>query len=119
MQRLYNQKALSNAKILRQNQTDCEYIMWQNLRGRRLNNIKFRRQIPIGKYIADFLNLEKKLIIELDGSQHLDDKQIEYDNLRIEFLIQLGYKVLRFNNNDIMNNLETVLNVIAKEYDNL
>ena len=117
MKRLYSSKSLENAKNLRSNQTDCENIIWQNLRAKRLNNIKFRRQVPIGKYIVDFVNLDKKLVIELDGSQHLD--AIQYDNNRTEYLTNLGYKVIRFNNNDIINNLESVLNKIVEEYNKL
>ena len=74
MNRIYNSKSLNNAKSLRGNQTDCENILWQNLRAKRLNNIKFRKQVPIGKYIVDFVCLGKKLVIELDGSQHLDSE---------------------------------------------
>ncbi|MGN0031681.1 MAG: endonuclease domain-containing protein [Candidatus Gastranaerophilaceae bacterium] len=117
MKRLYSSSSLENAKTLRSNQTDCENIIWQNLRAKRLNNIKFRRQVPIGKYIVDFVNLDKKLVIELDGSQHLD--AIQYDNNRTEYLTNLGYKVVRFNNNDIINNLESVLNKIVEEYNKL
>ncbi len=117
MKRLYSSTSLENAKNLRSNQTDCENIIWQNLRAKRLNNIKFRRQVPIGKYIVDFINLDKKLVIELDGSQHLD--AIQYDNNRTEYLTNSGYKVVRFNNNDIINNLESVLNKIVEEYNKL
>ena len=74
MNRHYLRKSLNNAKDLRSNQTDCENILWNNIRAKRLNNIKFRRQVPIGKYIVDFINLQTKLIIELDGSQHIEEK---------------------------------------------
>jgi very-short-patch-repair endonuclease len=115
MKRLYLQNALNYAKGLREGQTDCENILWQNLRGKRLNNIKFRRQVPIGKYIVDFVALDKKVIVELDGSQHLDDNQLIYDKNRTIYLEKYGYKVLRIYNNYIFNNLEDVLNFIAKE----
>ena len=117
MKRLYSSASLENAKNLRSNQTDSENIIWQNLRAKRLNNIKFRRQVPIGKYIVDFVNLDKKLIIELDGSQHLET--IQYDSKRTEYLTNLGYKVVRFYNNDVINNLESILNKIVEEYNKL
>ena len=72
--------------------------------------MKFRRQFPIEPYIADFVCLELKLIIELDGSQHFD--QIAYDNERTDFLKQRGFKVLRFWNNDVFKNTEGVLESI-------
>jgi len=117
MNRIYSQKSLDNAKNLRTNQTNCENILWQHIRAKRLNGIKFRRQVPIGKYIVDFVALSKKLIIELDGSQHLDN--IEYDTQRTEYLNKYGYKVLRFFDNDITENIDLVLNLIVKEYNRL
>lgn len=119
MDRFYLEKALSNAKKLRGNQTDCENIIWQHLRGKRLENIKFRRQVPIGKYIVDFVNLEKKLIVELDSSQHLDKANKIYDDERTKFLQKYGYAVLRFNDNDVLTNLEAVLQEITNKYKNL
>ena len=119
MTRYYSQKSLIYAKNLRTDQTDCENILWQYLRGKRLNNIKFRRQVPIGKYIVDFVNLGKKLVIEIDGSQHIDEKYIEYDKTRTEFLNLNGYKVIRFFDNDVINNIEEVLNSIIETYNNI
>ena len=117
--RTYSHKSLDNAKALRSNQTDCEDILWQRLRAKRLNNIKFRRQVPIGKYIVDFVNLGKKLIIEVDGSQHLDDTNRKYDELRTEYLNEQGYRVIRFLDSDILENLESMLNTILAEYNKL
>ena len=119
MNRYYSKKSLTNAKSLRTNQTEFENILWHNLRAKRLNGIKFKRQVPIGRYIVDFVTLEKKLVIELDGSQHLDDGKIEYDNERTEFLQTKGYKVIRIYNSDISNNLESVLNYIWDEYNKI
>ena len=119
MKRLYTRQALNNSKELRSNQTDCENILWNYLRAKRLNNIKFRRQVAIGKYIADFVNLWKKLIIELDGSQHLNEENIIYDKIRTEYLKQHGYTVLRFYDNDILNNIEAVLNIIVETHNKL
>ncbi len=73
--------------------------------------------MPIGKYIADFLCCEKKLIVELDGSQHIDN--IKYDRIRTEYLNSLGYKVIRIYNNEIISNLETVLEYIYRTYSEL
>ena len=114
MDRFYFEKSLTNAKNLRSNQTDCENILWQRIRAKRLNGIKFKRQVPIGRYVVDFIALSKKLVIELDGSQHFDN--IKYDNKRTEDLKKLGYKVLRFWDNDIINNINDVLFKILEEY---
>ena len=119
MKRYYKKQALNNAKLLRQNQTDTELILWSKLRNRSLNGIKFRRQVPIDKYIADFVASDKKLIIELDGSQHLEEKNTIKDEERTMKLQALGYKVIRIFNNDIFNNLDIVLEYIYNEYLNI
>lgn len=117
MDRMYSKKSLTNAKTLRTNQTDCENILWQKIRAKRLNGIKFRRQVPVGKYILDFVALGKKLIIELDGSQHFENS--EYDIQRTEYLKNLCYTVIRFWDNDIINNIDSVLLKILETYNNL
>ena len=119
MTRYYNSSALNKAKKLRKNQTDTEGILWAKLRNRSLNGIKFRRQVPIGKYIVDFLCLDKKLVIELDGFQHLIEENVVRDNERTEFLCSLGYKVIRIYNNDISLRLKNVLEYIFDEYEKL
>ena len=94
-------KGLTNtARMLRKNQTDAERALWQRLRNRQLLGVKFRRQVPIKGYIADFAALEIKLIIELDGSQHIDNKAA--DEFRTGFLQREGYKVIRLWNNDVL-----------------
>ena len=100
----------NQARSLRKNQTDVEQRIWQQLRNRRLLNHKFRRQFPIEPYIVDFVCLELKLIIELDGGQHAD--QLDYDQYRSQYLGQKGFKVLRFWNNEIIENNEGVLETI-------
>lgn len=100
-----------NARSLRGNMTDAERFLWQSLRGKQLDNFRFRRQHPIGKYIADFACIETKLVIELDGGQHQD--QIAYDERRTAYLQAQGWQVLRFLNNDVLNNLDGVLSSIA------
>mgnify|MGYP000350114428 FL=1 len=96
------------ARNLRKNQTDAEQVLWLQFRNRRFLNYKFRRQFVIEPYIVDFVCLDLKLIIELDGSQHNE----EVDAERTLFLTQLGFKVVRFWNNDVFTNLEGVLEQI-------
>jgi 4-diphosphocytidyl-2C-methyl-D-erythritol kinase/very-short-patch-repair endonuclease len=102
------------AKLLRKDSTLPEQILWHYLRDRRFDGLKFRRQVPIKKYIADFVCFEKKLIIELDGSGHLQDKTIKYDKKREDFLTTEGFTVLRYYNTDIFKNIETVLEEIYR-----
>ena len=114
----YTPKSLEFSKELRQNQTEAESILWYNLRNRQLNNLKFRRQEAIGEYIADFVCYEKKLIIELDGGGHVDEKQIEHDKKRDAFLNEHGFKVLRIFNTDIFKNLDGVMEYILFHAEN-
>jgi very-short-patch-repair endonuclease len=86
--------------------------MWNQLRNRRLAGLKFRRQHPLGPFIADFYCAEKRLVIELDGGIHVE--QPGYDQLRTERLIEHGYRVIRFTNTAVETNLEKVLNIILK-----
>ena len=111
----YNKHSLSNAKELRKNMTLFEQKLWFYLRAKRFCNIKFKRQVPIGNYIADFVCNDKKLIIELDGSQHLEEIQTLHDTKRDKFFNSLGYKVIRIYNNDINNNIDNVLEYLKKE----
>ena len=102
-----------NAKNLKQNMTLAEQRLWYHLRGKRLNGIKFRRQQTIGGYIVDFVSMECKIIIELDGGQHA--QQAAYDNARTEFLNRQGYRVVRFWNNEVLQQTENVLAEILKQ----
>lgn len=111
------QEITKKARELRNNMTKQERVLWSYLRKRTINNLKFRRQYPIENYIVDFICNEKKLIIEIDGGQHNENKNIEYDRKRTEFLESKGYKVLRFWNCDIDNNIEGVYETILKELD--
>jgi very-short-patch-repair endonuclease len=101
---------LSNAKALRRNLTEAEQRLWYHLRAHRFMGYKFKRQKPIGRYIVDFACLEHRLIIELDGGQH--SEQVAYDQQRDAWLRNQGYTVLRFWNNDVMQQLESVLEQI-------
>ncbi len=106
----------TRARYLRKASTDTENHLWYYLRGRRLSRYKFKRQVPIGNYIIDFVCLYKKLIIELDGGQHA--KAHSYDEKRTVFLESQGYKLLRFWNNEVLTETETVLDVIYHELHN-
>lgn len=106
---------LANAKILRKNNTPGEIKLWGRLRSRRFMGLKFRRQCPLGPYIVDFVCIEKKLIIELDGGQHNEDKQQEYDKCRTEFLNGLGFNVIRFWNNEILLQFDDVMAQIYEQ----
>lgn len=102
----YTEQSLNFAKELRKNMTDFELKLWYYLRAKRFMGLKFKRQVPIGNYIVDFLCTDNNTIIELDGSQHL--KQIEHDEIRDYYLKSKGYKIIRILNNEI-NNIEGVL----------
>lgn len=104
-----------NAKEMRRLATDAEKLLWQYLRGKRLDGCKFRRQVAIGSYIADFLCAEMHLVIEVDGGQHGSDEAIAYDARRTAFFTSEGFRVLRFWNNDVLQNIEGVLTMIRAE----
>ncbi|MDP8117746.1 endonuclease domain-containing protein, partial [Phocoenobacter atlanticus] len=97
-------------KKLRNEMTQEEYLLWQEIRRRQINGVRFLRQKVIGNYIVDFVSLEKKLIIELDGSQH--SEQIEYDNKRTSFLKQQGFQVVRFWNSEVVYEMDMVLEIL-------
>ena len=103
-------KIFGRAKELHRNMTEPEAKLWARLRAHRTAAIHFRNQHAIGNYVVDFCAPRQKLIIELDGSQHLE--QAGYDSERTAFLQSKGYRVLRFWNNDVMNNIDSVVSVI-------
>src|SRR5262245_58157933 len=98
------------ARRLRRNSTDAERRLWQRLRRRGLGGYRFRRQRPVGPYFADFVCLERALIIELDGGQHAES--VEHDAERTRFLAERGFTVLRFWDNEVLLNTEGVLEAI-------
>ena len=100
---------LEFAKIMRQNATDAEHLMWQLLRAKRFMNLKFRRQHVIAPYIVDFYCHELGLVIELDGSQHGTDDGKEYDAERTNFLEALGLTVVRYWNHEVLGQTDMVL----------
>ena len=107
----------TRASALRRAETDAERSLWQHVRNRKLSGAKFRRQQPIGPYIVDFFCPEAKLIIELDGSHHDRDRQSEMDRCRTRFLVEVGYRILRFWNSDVQQNLAGVLHQIGLALD--
>ena len=110
MKRVINDKSKKEARRdLRKKQTKEEILLWSRIRNNQIG-YKWRRQVSVGRYVADFYCREKFLVIELDGSQHLENK--EYDKEREEFFKVLGIKTLRFWNSEIRENLEEVVNKI-------
>lgn len=105
------------AAFLRKNLTLQEKKLWNIIRNKQINNYKFLRQYIIGNYIVDFVCREKKLIIEIDGGQHNESSKTEYDNKRTKYFESLGFKVLRFWNNEIDDNIEGVYEELLKYLD--
>ncbi len=99
------------ARTLRRDMTDAERKLWARLRRRQLDNVKFVKQLPVGPFVADFAARSLRLIIELDGGQHSESKNAA----RSELIEAHGYRVIRFWNNDVMDNLEGVLETIVRE----
>jgi len=104
--------SFEKAQALRKNQTDAEKRLWLAIRNRQLSGFKFKRQVPVGSYIVDFICHDKNLIVELDGGQH--SRQVEADENRTAWLEARGYKLIRFWNNEVLENLEGVLTSITE-----
>ena len=102
--------SVKNARHLRKGATDAERKLWSALRDQQLDGFKFRRQVPIGDFIADFACLSARLIVEVDGGQH--DAEREKDAARTDWLNSRDYRVIRFWNNDVLANLEGVVRTI-------
>ncbi len=101
------------ARQLRRDQTGVERKLWYALRDRRFHKLKFRRQQPIGPYVVDFVSFEAKLVIELDGGQHGLPPNEAVDRERTKRLETDGFKVIRFWNNELIENFEGVLDAVA------
>jgi very-short-patch-repair endonuclease len=99
------------AKSLRQNQTEAEKVLWRHLRNRELAGYKFRRQVSIGPYVADFVCMKARLIVEIDGGQHAN--QVLYDQAREGFLRSEGYEIVRYWNTEVLGNLGGVLETLT------
>jgi len=108
-----SEKLRGNAKALRRDMTEAERIIWDNVRAHRFQGAGFRRQTPIGPYVVDFVCHAAKLIVELDGGQHFEAEDVVRDARRDSYLATQGYRVLRFNNLDVMTNKSGVLDTIA------
>jgi len=106
-------KTRVRARALRQDLTKAERTIWYGLRAHRLEGASFRRQTPIGPYIADFVSHAAKLVIEIDGGQHFEEGHEARDKRRDAFLAAKGFRVLRFSNHDVMTNRVGVLETIA------
>jgi len=109
-----NPSLFENAHQLRLvDKTEAEEKLWQCLRNRKIENCKFRRQHPIGKFVADFYCHEKKLVVEVDGGYHNEQEQKEHDEARTQIINEYGITVIRFTNDEILNNLQSVINKIT------
>ena len=106
-------RGITKARNLRVASTDFERLLWTHLRGRRLGNFKFRRQQPICGYIVDFVCVETRLVIELDGGQH--SEHVAQDAHRTVMLEKNGFRVVRFWNDEVLKNLEGVLEQILRQ----
>jgi len=106
-------KLFQFARLNRQGQTEAEAILWKCLRNRRLDGFKFRRQHPINHFIADFFCLECNLVVEVDGDYHNEPEQRQYDERRTFELNELNIKVIRFTNQEVVENLNFVLKEIS------
>jgi very-short-patch-repair endonuclease len=106
--------SFDKAKLLRNNMTEAEKILWEKLKNRNIFKARFRRQHPIGIFIVDFYCHEFKLAIELDGEIHLNKEVREYDDGRSHDIEKWGIKILRFTNNEVFTDLETVIDQILK-----
>ena len=102
------------ARALRHGQTDAEALLWSKLRSRQIGGLKFRRQHPVGPYLADFACIEFGLVIELDGGQHGEAEMIVLDEKRAGHMADLGFQTLRFWNNDVLLQTQAVLEKILQ-----
>ncbi len=112
------QLSRNRARCLRKNDTEAERRLWQDLRSRRLNAFKFVRQLAIGPYFADFACRTGKLVVEVDGSTHGDEIEVQHDAIRTRFLEEQGWKVLRFWNADVFTAREAVCDAILIALEN-
>jgi very-short-patch-repair endonuclease len=109
-----SERQRSRAKQLRRAMTRAETLLWRHLKANRMDGIGFRRQTPIGNYIADFVCFSSKLIIELDGESHDFEERQKSDQRRDAFFVAEGFQVLRFTNEQVMSSLEGVVEAIRQ-----
>lgn len=110
----YNPNVKHKARQLRKNMTDSERVLWSRLRGKQLLGVQFYRQKPIGNYIVDFFAAKMKLVVEVDGSQHMETNHAKKDKRRDEYLTSVGLTVLRFNNREVLLETDAVVEIIYR-----
>jgi very-short-patch-repair endonuclease len=110
----YNGRLKGRARTLRLNLTDAEQRLWARLRRKQILGVQFYRQKPIGNYIADFYAPAARLIVEVDGSQHFDSPQAEHDRRRTAYLQQMGLRVLRYTDRQVLLELDSVAEEILR-----
>ncbi len=113
----YKHGSIGKARAFRKNSTEGEQRIWSCLRGNQLG-FHFRRQMPIGKYIVDFVCWKKKIIIEIDGSQHWIKEGKEHDKIRDAYLKERGFHIMRFNSVEVLNNTDGVIELIYERLEN-
>jgi very-short-patch-repair endonuclease len=107
--------SLPRARHLRKNTTPAEARLWEQLRGKQFERVKFSRQHPIGPYFADFAARSHGLIVEVDGATHSTDAELQKDAVRNAYLNSQGYRVLRVTNDEVLNGIDEVLTIIRDE----
>ena len=110
----YNKKLVQNSRKLRKGMTDAELLLWSKIRLKQLKGYQFYWQKIIGDYIVDFFSPKAKLVIEVDGSQHSEGEMVEKDRARDDFLRGRGLKVIRYNDSEVLNNIEGVAETILR-----
>ena len=110
----YNANLKDKARQLRKNLTDRERALWSRLRNKQIFGIQFYRQKPIGEYIVDFFAPRAKLVVEVDGSQHMVGDRVQKDRIRNSYLASLGLKVLRFNSREVLKESDAVVEAIYR-----
>ena len=110
-----NPKTIPRARALRKRLTDAEVILWSRLRRHEAGGFHFRKQHPLGPYIADFACLKAKLVVEVDGDTHSTDEEIAHDRRRDQFLREHGWRILRVRNEEVYRDLDVVMDAIARE----
>jgi very-short-patch-repair endonuclease len=113
----YDKNLKSFSRVLRKKMTDAERLIRRKIRGRQIKGFQFYRQKPIGNYIVDFYCPKIKLVLEVDGGQHYQDRNIFRDKARSDYLNKIGFKVLRFTNIEVLKNIDGVINKIWEETD--
>ena len=110
----YRESLKTNARSLRRDLTEAEKVLWNRLRMKQVRGIQFFRQRPIGNYIVDFFAPKARLIVEVDGSQHMTDRMARRDKQRDDYLAHLGLLVLRFSDSDVLRETEGVMELIFR-----